>query len=95
LNETVFWGLTGSYSGNYGAPQGFCFDVNCQDEPLVGDDDAHLMERVTDFVNALRVQSNRTKGNHILLTMGGDFNVSKLIGAAVLLFSAEKMLHLG
>ena len=78
LNETVFWGLTGSYQGNYGAPPGFCFDFLCQDEPLVGDSDKHLMERVTDFVDALKVQSDRTKGNHIMLTMGSDFQVSKL-----------------
>jgi hypothetical protein len=28
-DPSVFWGLTGSYSGNYGAPDGFCFDVLC------------------------------------------------------------------
>jgi hypothetical protein len=73
LNETVFWGLTGSYQGNYGAPPGYCFDFLCQDEPLVGDSDEHLLERVIDFVDALKVQSDRTKGNHIMLTMGSDF----------------------
>lgn len=76
LNETVFWGLTGSYNG-YGAPDGFCFDVLCGDEPLVGDDDKHLLERISDFVNALQVQSNRTKGNNIMLTMGSDFQVRR------------------
>jgi hypothetical protein len=75
LNDTIFWGLTGSYSGNYGPPQGFCFDVNCQDEPLIGDDNAQLLERVNEFVVALKLQSDRTKGNHIMLTMGEDFNV--------------------
>ncbi|KAK1746267.1 lysosomal alpha-mannosidase [Skeletonema marinoi] len=35
-NSSVFWGLTGSYSGNYGAPDGFCFDALCADDPLVG-----------------------------------------------------------
>jgi hypothetical protein len=67
--------LTGSYSGNYGPPQGFCFDVKCNDEPLVGDDDSQLLERVKEFVNALKLQGDRTKGNHIMLTMGEDFNV--------------------
>jgi hypothetical protein len=84
LNETVFWGLTGGYEG-YGAPQGFCFDVNCQDEPLVGDDEKHLLERIQEFVNALKVQSDRTKGTHIMLTMGTDFNVRQLIAAPICL----------
>lgn len=87
LNTTVFWGLTGSYEGNYGAPNGFCFDVNCQDEPLIGDDNEHLLERVADFVHALQVQSNQTKGNHIMLTMGSDFNVSCVVGWAGICFA--------
>lgn len=89
LNDTIFWGLTGSYSGNYGPPGGFCFDVNCQDEPLVGDDDAHLLERVNDFVNALKLQSDRTKGNHIMLTMGEDFNVRTLFTAVLFALDAR------
>ena len=27
----MFWGLTGSYGGNYGAPDGFCFDSFCDE----------------------------------------------------------------
>ncbi len=34
----VFWGLTGSYGGNYGNPDGFCFDGNmCSDQPMMDD----------------------------------------------------------
>lgn len=89
LNETVFWGLTGSYHGNYGPPPSFCFDVNyCQDEPLVGDDDARLLERVTEFVKDLKEQSDRTKGSHIMLTMGSDFQVRLFGSIAGVSFSA-------
>jgi alpha-mannosidase len=73
---TVFWGLTGSYGGNYGPPAGFCFDVLCNDEPLVGANSTRLLQRVTDFVRAVAVQSHQTRGNHIMLTMGEDFTVS-------------------
>jgi len=74
LNETaIFWGLTGSYSGNYGAPDGFCFDVLCDNEPLIGLDRNQLHSRVKDFLNDIKLQADRTRGNHVMLTMGSDF----------------------
>lgn len=75
--SSVFWGLTGSYGGNYGPPAHFCFDATrCRDEPLVGLDEEYLLARIKNLVDELKVQSDRTKGNHIMLTMGEDFNVS-------------------
>ena len=74
-DTTVFWGLTGSYGGNYGAPSGFCFDVNCKDPKPVGMNNTALFQSVEKFLRLLRVQSDRTKGNHIMLTMGSDFQV--------------------
>eukprot|EP00547_Thalassionema_nitzschioides_P006974 CAMPEP_0194203020 /NCGR_PEP_ID=MMETSP0156-20130528/2917_1 /TAXON_ID=33649 /ORGANISM="Thalassionema nitzschioides, Strain L26-B" /LENGTH=1049 /DNA_ID=CAMNT_0038928679 /DNA_START=43 /DNA_END=3192 /DNA_ORIENTATION=- len=70
----VFWGLTGSYGGNYGPPRGLCFDARCDDVPLVGLSDKHLLERMNDLVKGVKKQSDSTKGNHIMLTMGEDFN---------------------
>ena len=76
-NSSVFWGLTGSYSGNYGAPEGFCFDSLCADDPLVGLEPNHLKERIKLFANAVGVQANRTKGRNIMMTMGMDFQYSQ------------------
>ena len=76
-NSSVFWGLTGSYGGNYGAPAGFCFDVLCGDDPLVGLERPALVDRIKLFTNALGVQANRTKGRNIMLTMGMDFQYSQ------------------
>eukprot|EP00986_Skeletonema_menzelii_P007327 scaffold2854_cov140-Skeletonema_menzelii.AAC.3 len=76
-NSSVFWGLTGSYGGNYGAPDGFCFDALCADDPLVGLEKDALKERIKLFTNALGVQANRTKGNNIMMTMGMDFQYSQ------------------
>lgn len=73
---SVFWGLSGSYGGNYGAPEGFCFDALCDDEPLVGEDEDVLLERIKKFAIALGVQANMTKGRNLMLTMGMDFQVS-------------------
>jgi alpha-mannosidase len=76
-DTTVFWGLTGSYNGNYGSPSGFCFDVNCKDPTLVGMNHSELSNSVYDFLRKIRVQSDETKGNHIMLTMGSDFQVRR------------------
>ena len=73
-NTNIFWGLTGSYDGNYGPPAGFCFDVHCDDDYLIGQDDATVRARITELVKFLKVQSDRTKGSNIMLTMGEDFN---------------------
>lgn len=74
---TVFWGLTGSYGGNYGAPDGFCFDALCDpDERLVGLNETVLQTRLEAFLQATRIQSDRTIDNHIMMTFGMDFNVS-------------------
>lgn len=76
-SSSVFWGLTGSYGGNYGAPEGFCFDVLCGDDPLVGLERTALVDRIKLFTkNALGKQANQTKGRNIMLTMGMDFQYS-------------------
>eukprot|EP00521_Asterionellopsis_glacialis_P017327 CAMPEP_0195302294 /NCGR_PEP_ID=MMETSP0707-20130614/30840_1 /TAXON_ID=33640 /ORGANISM="Asterionellopsis glacialis, Strain CCMP134" /LENGTH=1068 /DNA_ID=CAMNT_0040365501 /DNA_START=82 /DNA_END=3288 /DNA_ORIENTATION=- len=77
LDETVFWGLTGEYQGNYGAPSGFCFEPSCEKDHLVGLDDKELLLRIKDFLKELKEQSDRTKDNNIMLTMGSDFQYKK------------------
>lgn len=74
--ERVFWGLTGSYRGNYGAPEGFCFDSSCDDVSLVGLEEDALEKRIEKFLQEVGEQAGRTKGGNIMLTMGSDFQVS-------------------
>eukprot|EP00930_Biecheleria_cincta_P010286 TRINITY_DN1122_c3_g1_i1.p1 TRINITY_DN1122_c3_g1~~TRINITY_DN1122_c3_g1_i1.p1 ORF type:complete len:1002 (-),score=168.48 TRINITY_DN1122_c3_g1_i1:36-3041(-) len=73
----VFAGLTGSYGGNYGPPTGFNWDaVDGNDEPVQDDrnlKDYNVKSRVDDFVNAAMWQANHTRGDHIMFTMGSDF----------------------
>ena len=59
--------------GNYNQPPGFCFDVGCQDEKLVGLNQTELFDRVYKFMIDIQTQSNRTRGNNIMVTMGADF----------------------
>ena len=63
VDTSVFWGLTGSYGGNYNPPTGFCFDVLCDDEPLVGANTTRLLQRVNDFLNEIKVQSDQVSEN--------------------------------
>ena len=72
-DSSVFWGLTGGYLGNYGPPGGFCFDINCDDQPIVGMDNEQLLQKVIVWAKALQLQAARTKGHHIMQTMGSDF----------------------
>ncbi len=69
----MFWGLTGSYSGNYGAPEGFCFDILCDEDALYGMEESAMQSRLKNFLEQLKVQADRTRGNNIMLTMGSDF----------------------
>lgn len=90
VGEPVFWGLTGSYGGNYGPPRGYCFDSLCDDELLVGLNEEQLLTKITTLVNDLKVQSDMTKGNHIMLTMGEDFNYEN---AEVYMKNNDLMIH--
>ncbi|KAK8472080.1 hypothetical protein PHAVU_002G107300 [Phaseolus vulgaris] len=61
---------------HYGPPRGFHFEVNdnlvpVQDDPLLFD--YNVDQRVQDFVAAAITQANVTRTNHIMWTMGDDF----------------------
>ncbi|KAG5050832.1 hypothetical protein JHK87_003030 [Glycine soja] len=64
---------------HYSAPNGFNFEVNnpdvdvvpVQDDPLIFD--YNVEQRVQDFIDAATTQANVTRTNHIMWTMGDDF----------------------
>ncbi|KAL0449714.1 UNVERIFIED_CONTAM: Alpha-mannosidase [Sesamum latifolium] len=61
---------------HYSPPDGFHFEVNddfnpVQDNPLLFDFNVEL--RVNDFIAAAMIQANVTRSNHIMWTMGDDF----------------------
>ena len=78
-SDGIFWGLTGSFGGNYGAPEGFCFDILCDDDPLYGMTIDNLHHRMVEFLKLVRIQVDRSRGNNIMLTMGSDFQFENAI----------------
>lgn len=68
--------FAGAFPKNYEPPSGFYFEVD-SDSPVVQDDinlfDYNVKDRVNDFVAAAISQANITRTNHIMFTMGTDF----------------------
>ncbi|KAK7250817.1 hypothetical protein RIF29_33527 [Crotalaria pallida] len=61
---------------HYSAPGGFNFEVDSNDPPLQDDPlifDYNVEQRVQDFINVAIAQANVTRTNHIMFTMGDDF----------------------
>lgn len=61
---------------HYNAPDGFCFDILCDDLPII--DDKHSTEynidrRAQDFVTVMLQQSRNYTGKNIIVPMGTDF----------------------
>ncbi|XP_067010796.2 lysosomal alpha-mannosidase isoform X2 [Anabrus simplex] len=62
---------------HYSAPSGFCFDVLCNDEPIIDNKrsgDYNVPRKVDDFIKFCNEQGQYYRTDHILVTMGDDFN---------------------
>ena len=71
--------FTGINYNIYAQPPGFCWDLICNDEPLVDDVDSHsynLDTRIPDFIDYVWKQAESYQTNNIALTMGEDFQYS-------------------
>ncbi|KAF5738117.1 lysosomal alpha-mannosidase isoform X2 [Tripterygium wilfordii] len=65
-----------AFPNHYGPPEGFRFEVDTDFEPVQDDDllfDYNVEKRVKDFRKAAKSQAKLTRTNHIMWTMGGDF----------------------
>lgn len=68
--------LTGVLFNGYDPPSGFCFDDFCTDPPIRDDPnlfDMNVQERVDLFVEEMCKQAESFQTNHIIATMGSDF----------------------
>jgi lysosomal alpha-mannosidase len=60
----------------YGPPSGFCFDDGCDDDPIMDDPDLegyNVDAKVALFIAEVKAQASDYATNHIMLTMGSDF----------------------
>ncbi|CAF1191139.1 unnamed protein product [Rotaria sordida] len=70
------WLFTGVLPHGYSAPLSFCYDIMCSDPPIMDDKNLHdynVPERVEAFIRAAHIQSLAYATNHIIMTMGADF----------------------
>uniref|UniRef100_A0A8C1F009 Alpha-mannosidase n=1 Tax=Cyprinus carpio carpio TaxID=630221 RepID=A0A8C1F009_CYPCA len=68
--------FTGVLPNGYNPPEGFCWDQSCDDAPIRDDpdlEDYNVDEIVQKFLNASYRQAGFYKANHIIMTMGSDF----------------------
>ncbi|XP_077246588.1 alpha-mannosidase-like [Tasmannia lanceolata] len=68
--------FTSAFPIHYSPPTGFSFEVNDDYEPVQDDPllfDYNVEKRVNDFIDAAKNQANVTRTNHIMWTMGDDF----------------------
>ncbi|KAJ0184382.1 hypothetical protein K1T71_000805 [Dendrolimus kikuchii] len=68
--------FTGILYNTYSPPPGFCFDVLCNDEPIIDDPDSPMFNvdnKVSIFLDYVQHQSANYITNNVIITMGGDF----------------------
>ncbi|XP_016995055.2 lysosomal alpha-mannosidase [Drosophila takahashii] len=71
-NSNIF---TGMLYNHYSSPPGFCFDINCEDAPIIDGEsyDNNVDQRVTDFIDYVKMMSRSFRSTHIMVPMGDDF----------------------
>ncbi|XP_068205819.1 lysosomal alpha-mannosidase-like isoform X1 [Palaemon carinicauda] len=71
------WLFTGVLPNGYGPPTGFCFDILCNDDPIMDNPRLHdynVDQRVDEFLKAAAVQAKGYASQDIIMTMGMDFH---------------------
>ncbi|XP_046834727.1 lysosomal alpha-mannosidase isoform X1 [Vespa crabro] len=69
--------FTAAMFNTYSPPPGFCFDVLCNDEPVIDDPDSpdyNVNTKVELFLAYVQIQARSYKTNNLIVTMGDDFN---------------------
>uniref|UniRef100_A0A3B4WWI6 Alpha-mannosidase n=1 Tax=Seriola lalandi dorsalis TaxID=1841481 RepID=A0A3B4WWI6_SERLL len=68
--------FTGILPNGYNPPEGFCWDQSCDDPPIRDDpdlEDYNVDDVVMRFLTIANSQATVYKTNHIIMTMGSDF----------------------
>ncbi|XP_060096660.1 lysosomal alpha-mannosidase [Heteronotia binoei] len=67
--------FTGVLPNGYNPPMSLCWDQSCSDDPIVDDDsdENNVQSLVAYFLGVAAAQSKHYRTNHIVMTMGSDF----------------------
>ncbi|KAK7113104.1 lysosomal alpha-mannosidase-like [Littorina saxatilis] len=68
--------FTGVLPNLYQPPGQFCFDITCPDAPFVDDPrlhDVNVKDKVDTFLSEMADQAKQYTSNHLIVTMGSDF----------------------
>jgi lysosomal alpha-mannosidase len=71
---------------HYSAPPGFCFDIVCDDDPIIDDEespDYNYQSRVENFANFVKEQASKYPTNNIIVPMGDDFRYQAALNAYI------------
>ena len=89
-DEQIF---TGGFYAGYGPPDGLCFDSFCNDDPIMDDpglEDNNVDYYVKLFVDRTMERAHAYSTNHILFTMGSDF---QYMDARMWYKNLDKLIH--
>ena len=76
LSEQTSSLFTGVLPNGYNPPSGFCFDDTCDDQPIIDSPDSvdyNVPQKVKLFMEHVTNQSRIYASNHLIMTMGSDF----------------------
>ena len=85
--------FTGILPNGYNPPPGFCFDIYCNDDPIMDDptlEDYNVDKKVNDFIQYTMNQYSQYKTNSLIMTMGSDFQYSN---AHLWFKNLDKLIH--
>ncbi|XP_063787232.1 lysosomal alpha-mannosidase [Pseudophryne corroboree] len=74
--------FTGVLPNGYNPPEGFCWDQFCEDSPIMDDplmEDYNVDAVVDAFLKTVDKQSQKYRSNHLVMTMGSDFQYENAI----------------
>ncbi|KAH8376896.1 hypothetical protein KR093_001976 [Drosophila rubida] len=69
--------FTGALYNNYQAPDGFCFDILCSDQPIIDgkhSPDNNVKEKIDAFFEFVTKMAKGYRTPNVLITMGEDFH---------------------
>jgi lysosomal alpha-mannosidase len=71
--------FTGVLPYGYNPPPNYCFDIYCNDDPIMDDprlEDYNVDKKVNEFINYTLNQRQQYKTDNLIMTMGSDFQYS-------------------